>query len=101
MMGQFVVTDKTSATTDIAHKSLNYVLHPNPASDRLFVEFNEVNNSVYYITISNVNGRTVMMLPQPEIAKGIDISALAKGIYFVQLMDVRTKSITSQKFVKE
>ena len=41
------------------------------------------------------------MLPQPEIQNGIDISSLSKGIYFVQLMDKKTKSITTQKFVKQ
>jgi hypothetical protein len=42
-----------------------------------------------------------MMLPQPEMQKGIDISLLAKGTYLLQLMDKETKSISIQKFIKE
>jgi hypothetical protein len=47
-----------------------------------------------------VHGKAVMMLPQPEMQKGINISSLAKGIYFVNLMDKKTKSISTQKFMK-
>lgn len=101
MMGQFVVKDLSSGLENIVKKELNYTLYPNPATERLFVKFDELNNSVYYITITNVTGRAVMMLPQPEIWKGIDISTLAKGVYFVQLMDMKTKSLTTKRFVKE
>jgi hypothetical protein len=33
--------------------------------------------------------------------KGIDISALSKGIYHIQLMDKKTKSISTKTFVKD
>ena len=41
-----------------------------------------------------------MMLPQPDLRNGIDISSLAAGIYFVQLMDKKTKQLSIQKFIK-
>lgn len=99
MMGQFVVKG-TTATDDLKKESINYALFPNPANDKLFIQLADENTEVYYVTITNINGRAVMMLPQPEIEKGIDISALASGIYFIQLMDNKTKSITTQKFIK-
>jgi bilirubin oxidase len=103
MMGQFVVKDfsNSSGIENVSKHELDYSLYPNPATARVYVQFNELNNEVYYITVINSIGRTVMMLPQPEIQKGIDISSLAKGIYFVQLMDRNTKSITTKKFIKE
>ena len=101
MMGQFVVTGSTTGINEVTKEEINYSLYPNPANEKLFVQLADANTEVYYITVTNVNGKAVMMLPQPEIQKGINISSLAKGIYFVQLMDKKTKSITTQKFVKQ
>ena len=98
MMGQFVVTAPTA--TNEVEAPINYALYPNPASQKLFIRLADATTEVYYITVTNVNGKAVMMLPQPEIANGIDISALANGVYFIQLMDKKTKSVTSQKFIK-
>ena len=100
MMGQFVVTGSTTGINEVNKEEINYSLYPNPASQTLFVQLADANTEVYYITITNINGKAVMMLPEPEIQNGINISSLAKGIYFVQLMDKKTKSITTQKFVK-
>jgi hypothetical protein len=69
--------------------------------EKLFLTLSDSKNSVYYITIFNLNGRALMMLPQPEMQKGIDISLLAKGTYLLQLMDKETKSISIHKFIKE
>lgn len=101
MMGQFVVTGTATGINEVNKENINYSLYPNPANEMLYVQLADVNTEVYYITITNISGKAVMMLPQPEIQKGINISFLAKGIYFVQLMDKKTKSITIQKFVKQ
>lgn len=98
MMGQFVVTGTTGINPS---DRIEYSLFPNPVKDKLFVKLNDEKNTIYYITILNLNGRTLMMLPQPETQKGIDISTLPKGMYVIQLMDKNTKSIYSQKFIKE
>ena len=100
MMGQFVVVN-TAGITNSIQEELDYTLYPNPAENKLFVRMANPSNEVYYITIYNVQGRTVLMLPQPQIQDGIDIATLAKGEYFVQLMDKKTKSIRTQKFIKQ
>jgi blue copper oxidase len=99
MMGQFVVFAEGSIPSQSKHTS-DFVVYPNPAMDRFFVALKDSDNEVYYLTVYNSLGHTVMMLPQPEVQKGIDISTLAKGIYFVQLMDKKTKSIATQRFEK-
>ena len=99
MMGQFVVTGTTAIKGNKTEDN-SYTLFPNPAENKLFVKLQNAATEVYYITITNVNGKAVMMLPQPELGNGIDISSLSKGVYFVQLMDKKTKSITTQKFIK-
>ncbi len=99
MMGQFVVVNNTGINNSVT-ANVSYSIYPNPAADKLFIQLADASTEVYYVTILNASGKTVMMLPQPDINKGIDISMLASGSYFVQLMDRKTKSVTTQKFVK-
>jgi bilirubin oxidase len=82
-----------AATTD-------YDVYPNPATNKVFVSLKDASNAAYYITIIDARGRAVMMLPQPNIGAGIDISPLKSGNYFMQLIDKKTKSTTTKKFVK-
>ena len=99
MMGQFIVT----GTLGTNQNTLNtdFSLYPNPANDRLFINLKDADTQIYYITIATIEGRTAMMLPQPEWQNGIDISSLASGVYLVQMMDKQTKSLTTKKFIKK
>lgn len=101
MMGQFVVVNNESTQIKEMHKAIDYSIYPNPSSDKIYLKLENSSTEVYYVTITNANGKTVMMLPQPEMYKGIDISSLSKGIYHVQLMDKKTKSISTKSFIKE
>jgi hypothetical protein len=40
------------------------------------------------------------MLPKPQLQSGLDVSKLAKGIYYLQVTDNKTKKTVTQKFVK-
>ena len=99
MMGQFIVTG-TMATNQNATNT-NFSLYPNPANDKLFVNLKDTATEIYYVTISTITGRIVMMLPQPEWQNGIDISSLEAGVYTFQMMDKQSKSITTKKFIKK
>lgn len=101
MMGQFVVVDTTQTGTQNVFSESDFVLYPNPASSRLFVKFNDINTRAYYIRITNILGRTLMMLPQPELSNGVDISLLPAGTYFMQLTDLKSKTTAVKKFVVE
>lgn len=101
MMGQFVVKDAPSGVEAPIAQAKEFTLYPNPAANKLYVELTNKNSAVYYITISNVLGKAVMMLPQPELSEGIDISSLAQGTYFVHVTDKATKAVTTGKFVKQ
>lgn len=98
MMGQFVVKSTSGLDNDKSNNSLEYAISPIPAKDRIILTSN---TDVYYITVVNTNGKAVMMLPQPDLAQGIDISNLAIGTYYLQIMDKNTKSISIKKFIKE
>jgi len=103
MMGQFVVTS-TNTAIGINEKTKDpkdFFLYPNPANDKLYISFVDPSMVAYYIRITNSVGKTIYMLPRPELSNGLDISSLSSGIYFIQLTDEKTKLITTKKFIKE
>ncbi len=100
MMGQFVVTSPTGINS-INRSENQFSIYPNPNHDKLFVKFNEASQSAYYIRITDALGRTLLMLPKPELQNGIDISQFSKGIYYIQLTEDKTKQTTSKTFVVE
>jgi len=100
MMGQFVVQDATgvAATTKAPG---DYSIYPDPAKTRIYVSLSDPLMQVYYITITNAAGRTMYMLPRPQLAGGIDVSNFTPGMYFMQLTDEASKKIITKQFIKE
>ena len=99
MMGQFIVSGALG--TNQSETNTSFSLYPNPSSNLLYVNLKDDNTKIYYVTISTITGRVVMMLPQPEWQNGIDISSLESGVYVFQMMDKQTKSLTTRKFIKK
>jgi len=100
MMGQFVVTNPIGLN-ELSKAQIDFSLFPNPATDRLYIAFTDLQNKAYYVRILNSIGKTIFMLPKPELENGIDISGLKSGIYFIQLTDDKTKTTISKKFIIE
>ena len=67
----------------------------------LYFNFSNPNQNIYYVRIVDAVGRTVLMLPAPDLSKGIDISEFNSGIYTVILTDGDSKKLSTQNFVKE
>jgi len=100
MMGQFVVTDPTNINA--LHNATDILeVYPNPTKDKIYVQFKDSANSAYYISIINTLGRTVLMLPQPQLQEGIDISNLSKGVYYLLITDQLKKKTTTKSIVIE
>lgn len=99
MMGQFVVTGTSTANNDHQFDAVDFTLYPNPAQSKVFVQFVNPVESAYYIKIINALGKTVIMLPSPELTNGIDISSLKAGVYYMQLTQNSTKQMTSKTFL--
>jgi len=72
-------------------------LYPNPATNYLHV--NSKNNAAKNIKIIDVNGKIVLNKTMHENIETIDISPLAKGIYFAKISD--EKSNVLKKFIIE
>ena len=100
MMGQFVVTG-TPLGNNISSPSTKFKLYPNPVYNQLFIKLDDPLADIYYITITTLEGRVAMMLPQPQWQNGIDVSSLSSGVYILKMMDKTTKSITKKKFIKK
>lgn len=102
MMGQFVVYGPTSGVGEnIIPASSECSIFPNPASNKINVTFADPTNSAYYVRLTNLIGRTIYMLPRPQLQNGIDISGLSSGSYLLEVTDEHNKKTSIKKFVKE
>jgi hypothetical protein len=99
MMGQFIVTDNSSAVDELP--TADFVVYPNPATDRIALKFQGTPLQAYYVKIVNAAGKVVMMLPRPQLTNGIDVSNLAPGLYNFVLTEEGTKRIISRSFIVE
>ena len=77
------------------NNELNISLYPNPAFNKLNIE----TPSASEIEILNIQGQLIKRIAANENNTSIDISAFAKGMYFIK---VKTeKGLVVKKFVKE
>ncbi len=104
MMGQFVVKNPSvgivEGTTTVQQRPL-FSVYPNPAFNKLFFNNNGSDQGVYYVRITNTLGKTMYMLPKPEVQNGIDISSLPVGIYFAQVIFDKTFETQTLRFIKK
>jgi bilirubin oxidase len=101
MMGQFIVTNTITTVNENIINENEFMLYPNPAKNILNVSFDKSYMQAYYIRIINSSGKTLMMLPKPNLENGIDINGLKSGTYFLQLTDDKNKLTNTKKFIKE
>jgi hypothetical protein len=86
-----LITDLGSLTSDIN----SVQIFPNPASNKLQIETTQKS----FIEILNLQGQIIKSFNSYESHTNVDISTLARGMYFVK---VKTKNgIIVKKFVKE
>lgn len=78
---QIIAYNNASLSTIESTKTSKIIIYPNPTSDRFFVQgLNSGNIQVY-----DLNGRIVINEKYNE--KGINVSALSKGVYVVKITD--------------
>lgn len=99
--GDYSYTEKCSINFDVGLNELSVLnqisFYPNPALSTLNIidEQNQFQNSI--IHIKNTLGQTILSFPfKPEI----DVSALANGVYFLQIK-TEDKKLLNAKFIKE
>ena len=85
----------------LVNSVFDFVIAPNPVKDILQVLFIQPDAVAYYVWIYDELGRTVRMLPQPDLSNGINVSQLSKGYYYLKIMDKENKSEVTKKFLKK
>jgi blue copper oxidase len=99
MMGQFIVTDNNIVVSELSES--DFVVYPNPATNRISVRFEGTPLQAYYVKIVNAAGKVVMMLPRPQLTNGMDVSMLSPGLYNFVLTEEGTKRIITRSFIIE
>jgi hypothetical protein len=79
--------------------SENFIVYPNPATDVLYFESPDHEATQYRIRIFNIMG--IMVLNSVTNNNSIDISALNKGLYIIQITSSDNRKTISTKFIKE
>lgn len=86
---------QTVQITEPINNDINVAIYPNPATDKLIIESPQQAT----IEIANIQGQLIETLATTGTKTNIDISMLAKGMYFVK---VKTeKGVAVKKFIKE
>jgi hypothetical protein len=74
-----------------------FKIYPNPAKDVLNIE-TKTTIAVTSINIYNALGQVVLVIPNAQQTKSVDVSSLKTGSYFMKI--VSDKGSSSVKFVK-
>jgi Secretion system C-terminal sorting domain/Outer membrane protein Omp28 len=89
--------DVTVGTNDILENA-NVAVYPNPAQAELNVDLSNFENVAERISIYDLQGKEMMSTTVNQSLEKMDISALAKGQYFVKIQ--AKNGIFSKTFVK-
>lgn len=81
------VTPPPTAINGIYMNAVNLSVYPNPAHDVLYVELSGKYSSKASIYITDVAGRVIETVDVSTDKFSIDVSRLAKGVYFLKFMD--------------
>jgi hypothetical protein len=92
LVSNIKVVESGSVTGIDDVESAQVAVYPNPASDMIMVEAENVN----LVQVMDINGRVVL---SSERAGRLDVSALASGVYVVRV--VCADGVSTTKIVKE
>jgi D-alanyl-D-alanine carboxypeptidase len=90
----------STATEDIKQKPENELnIYPNPVQNTLSIDaFSFSDNAI--VNVYDIRGTLIGTSTQEEIINGLDITELEAGIYFITLLDNKSR-VQSIKFIKE
>lgn len=100
MMGQFVVVNNIAGLNPKTNTT-PYVLYPNPAQQRITITNNGQTPQMYYLRVIDAAGRTIQMLPKPDLTQGLDITELLPGLYTLLITEEITKAQHILRFQKQ
>ena len=78
-----------------------FKVSPNPTNGEVFFNYNIRSSKEIYISVVDINGRTVLLNKKVESGSRVNLGAISKGNYIIQVKDGAGRLIASQKLVKE
>ena len=100
MGGDFVDTCSiVSGILQSIPNNINYAVHPNPASDYLYISFEFPQSTKIFVTITNLTGQKFVAETITAATPVIDISTLSSCIYFISIQT--ENGSVMQKFIKQ
>ena len=93
------VTDIVNEYNEIAINN-DFILHPNPAKDIIYISLPSNENSDFTLKIFNVNGQLKKNIEIYNSSTTIDISSFERGFFIVQIQDNNNKEIHHTKIIK-
>jgi hypothetical protein len=80
----------------------DFRIYPNPATENVFVEFENIGNSVFSLKILDIQGRAVhTQIGLTGLKTFIDVGRLSSGLYFFQLLDGDNKLVRTGKILMQ
>jgi hypothetical protein len=84
---------------------LDFMVYPNPASDRVTIGFNNANHSEVTIDLLDISGKIIERIASRELPAGMqtinwNTSNTARGMYFVRVSS-NAQSITRPLILSE
>ena len=76
-----------------------FAINPNPASDYISVEIENVSNKPELISIIDMQGKLLLQQTSLQSVSDIDVSLLPQGIYILKLEN--EMGVTEKKFIKK
>lgn len=86
----------SSAVAELSGEKEHIILFPNPSPNNLHIIMSNTITPITYVKITSPDGKVV--LSENLQSSDVDITSLAKGIYFIQLFSDK-KLIGTQRFV--
>lgn len=100
MMRPVFKSGKSEVWNSVEEESeVDISLYPNPASDRLHVDFEIAGD--YSLSIVDLTGKQWVQRPKLSGSEVIDLSALPAGVYIVRLVDLGSNSVFFRKVIKQ
>lgn len=87
-------------TADIdATDIVGFTIYPNPVKEKLYVK--QFGNNPYELQVIDLLGNKLIFQRMEAEVFGLDISGLAQGIYFVEILNEHQKTIYRKRFLKQ
>ena len=91
----YILTYGTEPLSVNENSTVDFKIYPNPASEKIFISSEE--KQIESLNIISIKGEKVFKIT--PINNQIDVSALSKGLYFIEIITPEGKNI--EKFIKK